>query len=351
LKRIVMLVSEFSVFSVMVEKVLIVGHGSIGKRHLRIARGLLPSADIRVLSRKMREPVPEYADGWLGNMEEALKFKPQVALIANPSTFHIETAQPLAEAGVNLLVEKPLADSMEGVSKLLSVCGARGSVLMIGYNLRFLPCLQKFRKLIRSGVIGKVISVRCEIGQYLPSWRPDIDYRRGVSAVRALGGGALLELSHEIDYVRWIFGEVDWVKATLSKQSSLEIDVEDTAHLILGFAPESDGRQIVANLTLDFVRQDTTRQCTAIGEKGSLRWNALNGEIEHFTAGGTSWETVFQKSSQSDGSYTEEWLHLLDCISAGKFPLVSGQDGLEVLKIIDAARRSDAEHKGATIAD
>jgi predicted dehydrogenase len=151
--------------------------------------------------------------------------------------------------------------------------------------------------------------------------------------------------------MRWIFGEVEWVKATLSKQSSLETDVEDTAHLILGFAPEGDGRKLVANLTLDFVRQDTTRQCTAIGEKGSLRWNALSGEIEHFTAGGASWETVFQKNSQRNDSYLEEWRHFLDCISARKFPLVSGQDGLEVLKIIDAARRSDAEYKGALVAD
>ena len=335
----------------MINRVLIVGHGSIGKRHLRIARGLLPLADIRVLSRKFPEPVTEYADGWLGSIAEALEFKPQLAVIANPSTFHIETAQPLAEFGVHLLVEKPLANSIEGVCKLLSACRAHGSVLMVGYNLRFLPCLQKFRVLIRSGFIGKVISVRCEIGQYLPSWRPDIDYRQSVSALHDLGGGALLELSHEIDYMRWIFGEVDWVKATLSKQSSLEIDVEDTAHLILGFAPEDDGRRLVANLTLDFVRQDTTRQCTAIGEKGSLRWNALSGGIEHFTAGGASWEMVFQKDHQPDCSYIEEWRHFLDCISAGKFPLVSGQDGLEVLKIIDAARRSDAEHKGALVVD
>lgn len=335
----------------MISRFVIVGHGNIGKRHLRIARGLLPSADIRVLSRKCGEPVPEYADGWLGNIEEALGFNPQLAVIANPSTLHLETAQPFADAGTNLLVEKPLADSIEGVARLLAACQSHDSVLMVGYNLRFLACLQKFRELIRAGFVGRVISVRCEIGQHLASWRPDCDYRQNVSAVRELGGGALLELSHEIDYMRWIFGEVKWVKATLCKQSNLEIDVEDAAHLTLGFEPEGDGRQLVANLTLDFVRQDTTRQCTAIGEKGSLRWNALRGEIEHFAPGGVSWETVFQKNSQRDDSYMEEWRHFLDCISAGKSPLVSGQDGLEALKIIDAARRSDAEHKGALVAN
>lgn len=335
----------------MISRVIIVGHGSIGKRHLRIARGSLPAADIRVWSRRQAEPAPEYANAWVGSLQEAIAFQPHLAVIANPATLHLEAAQPLAEAGAHLLVEKPLAASVEGISKLLDICQSRGRILMVGYNLRFLPCLQKYRDLIRAGFIGRILSVRCEIGQYLPSWRPGCDYRQSVSAVRALGGGALLELSHELDYLRWIFGEVNWVKATLCRQSDLEIDVEDTVHLTLGFAPEKEGRQMIANLTLDFVRQDTTRQCTAIGERGSLRWNALRGEIEHFPAGATQWETVFQKNAVRDGSYIAEWQHLIESISKDKPPLVSGQDGLEVLKIIDAARRSDAEHQGTRVVD
>jgi predicted dehydrogenase len=149
--------------------------------------------------------------------------------------------------------------------------------------------------------------------------------------------------------MRWIFGEVQGVKATLCRQSNLEIDVEDTVHLILRFNPESEGRQLVANVTLDFIRQDATRQCTAIGERGSLRWNALSGTIEHFPAGAASWETIFQKHAERDGSYIAEWRHLIDSISRNELPLVSGEDGLKVLKIIDAARRSDLDHKGAIV--
>ncbi|NBO18356.1 MAG: gfo/Idh/MocA family oxidoreductase, partial [Proteobacteria bacterium] len=198
----------------------------------------------------------------------------------------------------------------------------------------------EYRRLIQSGRIGKVISVRCEIGQYLPSWRPGSDYRHSVSASRALGGGALLELSHEIDYLRWIFGEVAWVQVSLSKQSNLEIDVEDTAHLILGFEADAEGRKLIANLNMDLVRQDTTRQCLAIGEHGSLRWNGLTGIVEHFAAGGTAWEQVFEHKPQRDESYTAEWKHFIACIRDGVAPQVSGQDGLTALNIIEAARRS-----------
>lgn len=255
----------------LINRILIVGLGSIGKRHLRLARALLPNADIRVLRHQAGSAVPDSANGSFSSIDEAIAFAPQTAVIASPAPFHIATAQALAEAGVHLLIEKPLSASLNGVMQLLETCQKQGTVLLTGYNLRFLPSLQRFRDLLGDGVIGKVLSVRCEIGQYLPSWRPDADYRQGVSARRELGGGALLELSHELDYLRWIFGEVDWVKATLSRQSSLALDVEDTAHLTLGFAPADDGHQLIGTVNMDFVRHDTTRLCTTIGENGSLR--------------------------------------------------------------------------------
>lgn len=326
----------------LINRLLVVGHGSIGQRHLRIARKLLPKADIRVLRHHKSPSVPEYADGCFSSLNDALAFEPQAAVLASPSTFHLQTAQPLAEAGVHLLVEKPLAASLNGVSRLLATCASQGNVLMTAYNLRFMPSLQAYRDKIHSGVIGHVLSVRCEIGQYLPSWRPLSDYRQGVSASRALGGGALLELSHEIDYLRWIFGEVACVKASLSRQSNLEIDVEDTVHLILGFVPDTAGRKLIGTLNMDFVRHDTRRQCLAIAEQGSLRWNGLTGVVEFFPAGGTAWERVFEHTPQRDETYTAEWQHFLGCIRYGVAPLISGLDGIAVLKIIEAARRSAA---------
>jgi predicted dehydrogenase len=325
-----------------IRRALIVGQGSIGKRHLRLARALLPDADIRVLRHRDNETVPEFANGSFSRVDDAIGFAPQIAVIANPATFHLDVALPLARTGVHLLVEKPLAATLDGVSRLLDICREQGTVLMIGYNLRFLPSLQRFRDLLSRNAIGRVLSVRCEIGQYLPSWRPDTDYRHGVSARNELGGGALLELSHEIDYLRWIFGEVDWVQAALSRQSTLEIDVEDTAHLVLGFVPGSDGRRLVGTLNLDFIRHDTTRSCTAIGAEASLRWNGLTGSVERFDPGASQWREIFCHQHQRDDSYLEEWRHFLECIKERKAPLVAGEDGLGVLQIIEAARQASA---------
>ena len=278
-------------------------------------------------------------------MEAALEARPQAAVVATPASCHLEAAGELARAGVHLLVEKPIAAGIDGVRELVDLCETRGVTLMTGYNLRFMPSMLRFRELLGTQVVGRVLSVRAEVGQYLPSWRPGGDYRHGVSASFALGGGVLLELSHEIDYLRWLFGEIDWVSAVLCRQSALDIDVEDTAHLQLGFVATGASAPVVASLNMDFVRHDATRVCTVIGEAGSLRWKALEGTVELFEQGASAWQVLYAAKPDPDDSYRGEWRHFLECIAKGAEPLVSGHDGLAVLRVIDAARRSSAARK------
>jgi len=334
----------------LISRILIVGLGSIGTRHLRIARELFSDADIQVLRHQECQVIPKYADGCFSTMEQAVAFLPQIAVIANPAPFHIPVAQRLADVGVYLLIEKPLSSSLDGVTHLIETCQKQGTVLLTGYNLRFLSSLQRFRNLLLDDTIGRVFSVRCEIGQYLPSWRPDTDYRQSVSARHELGGGVLLELSHELDYLRWIFGEVEWVNATLSRQSALEIDVEDTAHLILGFVPDEDNFQLIGTVNLDFIRHDTTRSCTAIGENGTLRWNGLTGVVELYEAAAKEWRELFCHQHHRDDSYLAEWKNFIDCVNEHKMPLVTGEDGFKVLEIIEAARLSAASGRQVTVA-
>ena len=322
------------------ERVLVVGSGSMGQRHLRIARSLLPDADIRVLSRRPLPDLPQGANGCLTKLKDAADFAPQIAAIANPAPFHIETAKFLLSLGANLLIEKPLAESSQGVQELLDYAHTQRRLVQVGYNLRFYPSRRAFRDHITKKTVGRVFCVRSEVGSYLPAWRPGVDYRQGVSAQRALGGGVLLELSHEIDYLRWIFGEISRVYADFGNQGNLEIDVEDTVQMILSFVGNREGRRPVASLTMDFLRRDRVRQCFAIGERGTLRWNGLTGSVELFAEGADRWQTLFAQPEELEQSYIGEWEHLLDCIRQGATPLVSGDDGLAVLQVVEAARRS-----------
>ena len=326
----------------LINRVLIVGLGSIGKRHLRLARMLLPNADIRILRHQTNatKDSPENSNGCFYNIKEAADFSPQLAVIANPAPFHIDIANVLAEIGTHILIEKPLSTSLNGIKELIETCKKKNIVLLIGYNLRFSLSLKHFRGLLEKGIIGNVLSVRCEVGQYLPTWRPELDYRKSVSANRKLGGGVLFELSHEIDYLNWIFGNIEWTQAKLSHQSGLEIDVEDSAHIIFGFVPKTNDHQIIGTANLDFIRHDATRICIAIGENGSLRWNGLTGEVSIYEPRVKKWVDVYSHQDQRDDTYLAEWENFIACIIGNETPLVSGKDGLKVLQIIESIKLS-----------
>jgi predicted dehydrogenase len=333
----------------LINRIVIVGLGSAGTRHLRLARQFFPNSEIKVLRHRAQSDVPEFSNGCFSTIEEVSQFAPQIAVIANPSTFHTQFAYELALAKVNLLIEKPISSSVEGVAELIKRCNESNLVLMVGYNLRFSSSLKFFRESLLEKTIGQILSVRCEVGQFLPSWRPESDYRQGVSARKELGGGALLELSHEIDYLRWIFGEVDWVRATISQQSRLEIDVEDMAHLTLGFVSSNNEKQLVGNLNLDLIRHDRTRTCTVIGEKGTLRWNGLTGDVDLFEPGVSDWKKLYSHEPQKDETYIAEWDDFVEAIELRNSPSITGEDGLRALEIIEAARISAADGTQETI--
>lgn len=325
----------------MLERLLVVGLGSIGRRHARIVHEIFPDVQIVALRRRGKsEPVPPEVGGCVMSLEEALEFRPQAAVVANPASSHLDVALPLAEAGIHLLIEKPISHTSCGVAELIALCEARGLTLITGYNLRYLPSLQRFSNLLREDVVGRVMSVRAEVGQFLPSWRPETDYRQTVSAQASLGGGVLLELSHEIHYLRWLFGEVDWVSATTARQSRLEVDVEDTAHMVIGFVSKAGEVPVIAALNMDFIRRDSTRTCSVIGETGTLRWNAVAGTVEIFGESADGWQALFTAEDQRDTSYVAEWQDFLTCMESGASPRVSGHDGLAVLGVIEAARQS-----------
>lgn len=324
----------------LINRILIVGSGSIGILHLQLARESFPDAEILILShRPHSENLPE-ANGRVYTISEALSFKPQLAVIANPASEHVRIALPLAKAGIHLLIEKPLAVNYTECIQLLDLSLRPGQIVQVAYNLRFLPSLQQFRKYLIGDLIGRVLAVRCEVGQFLPDWRPGRDYRDSVSARKSLGGGVMLELSHEIDYLSWIFGRVESVSAMLSQESDLDIDAEDTANLLLSFRAEPESRSVQASVCLDFVRRDATRRCIAIGAQGTLEWDGRNGMVRHYDPSTGDWRSKFEFKHDRIYSYRQEWAQFLDAISTGVLTTNTIVEGSAVIAIIDAARIS-----------
>lgn len=318
---------------------LVVSLGSIGRRHLKNLRGLRPSAQIGVLrlsGASGGEPPPE-ATQLFHSLADALSFRPAAVIICSPATLHVEVASVFVRAGVPVFIEKPIADTSAGLRSLIDTAEKSRVPMMTGYNMRFLPSLQEAHRIIKSGAIGDVVGARAEVGQYLPDWRPERRYQDSVSARRATGGGALLELSHEIDYVYWMFGLPSRVTAVGGRFSALEIDVEDLVNLCLEY---DDPRRLI-EIHLDFLQRVPARTCKFIGTNGTLVWDGINGTLDLYLANKGEWIQVDTPAiSDRNSMYVEELSHFLDCAESGKTPAISGRHGLDVLAIVEAAKES-----------
>lgn len=335
-------ISERSSLTSSPEKYLIVSLGSIGRRHLANLRQLCPHAQIGVLRTHTTDKdaaVPVGADYQFFSIDEALAFVPSAAIVAGPASIHLELARPLAAAGIALLIEKPVANTTEGLATLLKACARDGVPVLIGYNLRFLPSLVECKRLIDAGTVGRVLGVRAEVGQYLPDWRPGARYQDGVSARQALGGGALLELSHEIDYLYWMFGMPERVSARGGRYGDLEINVEDMVELCLEYQKPAR----LVSIHLDFLQRSPTRTCKFIGDKGTLVWNGITDQIELFSVDEGTWRQI-DGHTQPDRNamYVNELRHFLSCARKQVAPLCDGAQGYDVLEIAMAAKASMA---------
>lgn len=320
------------------KRFLIVSLGSIGARHLRNLRALRPDAEIAVLRRPaVTVSVVDGADHIFHSMEEALAFEPLAAIVAGPASQHVSIARRLAEAGVHILIEKPLSVAPDDCRALIQLCKEQNLVLAVGYNLRFLPSLRALRNIVQSGQIGDVFSVRVEVGQYLPDWRKGVDYRQGVSARKELGGGALLELSHEIDYALWLFGMPSKVTAFGGHSGQLECDVEDMVEVVMEY---NVPRRLVS-VHLDMLQRRPFRHCRAVGTGGSVQWDGVADSVEvHTLQVDSPWQVPDVMLLDKNQMYQDELSNFFSSIDTGAPPVCTGDQGLDVLVVVEAARRS-----------
>ena len=322
------------------ERVLVVGLGSAGRRHLTNLRHLLPEAQLVALPARggQRDDLTGHADRVCVTLDEALAFEPQIAVVASPSSHHLRFAEPLAKAGAHLLVEKPLAESVQSAREIEAVCEKRSVLLGVAYMLRLHPGLLLMKHALASGIVGRVRWVQIEVGQYLPNWRPGTDHRRGVSANRVLGGGALRELSHELDYFLWLFGPVSAVTAKLHRATDLVVDVEDHADLLMT-TPEG----VRATIHLDMYQRQSTRTCKVVGEKGSITCDLLSGEV--IFLGEKPRRIAPAVEIRWNDLYLDELLSFIGCVKDGRQPAVTGADGITVIQLIEASERSSQERR------
>lgn len=324
---------------------LVVGSGSIARRHMANLRQLFSAATIFCVSASGRVLAPdELPPGVVAcaDLAEALLATPLLAIIASPAPAHVAHAAAVLRAGVPVFMEKPLADSLASVAAEADLLRAHRDRIEVGYNLRYMPSAVALKALLDEGRIGRIQGVASEVGQYLPDWRPGQDYRQGVSARRALGGGALLELSHELDYLLWLFGAFDTAYCVTSNSGALGIDVEDCVDAILS---KQDGFSV--RLHLDFLQRAPVRSCRIIGERGTLLWNLMGNSVTLSGPGGQE-ETLFSDPAwDRNDMYLQELARFVRVARGELAPAVDLGQGLATLALVEALKAS--AHRGCAV--
>ena len=269
-------------------KFLIAGFGSIGRRHFRNLLAL-GQRDI-LFYRTGRSTLPDdELDGFIveTDLNKALAHKPDAVIVANPTAAHLSTALLAAEAGCDVLLEKPVSHNMEKMPMLEQAFQRGGGQALVGYQFRFHPVLQRIKTLMNEGVLGRPLSARAHWGEYLPGWHPWEDYRGSYSARTDLGGGVVLTLSHPLDYLRWFFGDVQALWAFAGQVSPLELAVDDYAEIGMQFA-----NNFHASLHLNYYQRPAGHHFEIVCAEGTLQWDNASGAGRIYQASVGEWQPL-----------------------------------------------------------
>jgi predicted dehydrogenase len=326
-------------------KLLVVGCGSIGKRHLRNLQRLgetdLIACDVR--KDRRTEVFQQLGVPTVEDVTPVLGDGVQGVLVCTPTSLHTEYARRALRAGAHVFIEKPIAHSLDGLDELLALAERSKRTICVGCNFRFERGMRHVKRLLDDGAIGRPLGVRAVFGQYLPDWHPWEDYRQGYSARRELGGGVLLDAVHEVDYLTWLLGPVKSVVCFTGKVSDLQIDVEDHAAMLLRF-PSG----IVAEVHVDYLQRAYQRSLDIYGSEGTLTWSFQDREVRWFSAATKSWQ-VFRFAQDPTDSLEEMYLaemqHFIQCCRDEALPMLDGPGARRVLHIALAAKESAATNR------
>ena len=331
-------------------KVLVVGCGSIGERHIRNLKSL-DMEEIFACDRdqeRLEFIRNEYGIKTFHDYEEAASREAiNAAIVCTPTSNHVAPALFAIRQGWHVFVEKPLSHTLDGVDDLIKEARRKNVTLMAGFNLRFHPNLQQIKKLLDGEAIGRIISARSHFGFHFLGRLPYhhwTDYREDYAAKR-IGGGVILDAAtHHIDVLNWFMGNIKEVFCYSEKAGGLDLEAEDIAEILLKF--ESGA---MASLHVNFIQQPYQNKCEIIGDKGTITWDFTSNIVNLFSATDDRWQTFPENNFDHNETYVQEMVHFMKCIHGEEEPPVDGIGGKTILEVALAARKSAETGKIITV--
>lgn len=333
-------------------KVLMIGLGSIGQRHLRnLSAYLGEKAEflayrVRGLQRTFSDTMQirdnvvlenEYSIRTFYDLDEALSQKPDIAYITNITSQHIPCAIKAVESGCDIFLEKPISNNLEGVADLLRAKEKYNRIVFVGFQNRYHPAIKRLRELVHSKDFGKIISVQSEIGERLTTMHTYENYAETYMARRDQGGGVIMNQQiHELDYIQWIFGKPETVTAVCGTNSGLNIDVEDYCDAIYWI--NNDYGKFPVYCHADFFQYPPSRKCKVIFENGWVAADLIVAAVEYFK------NDEIYKEEFSDfvrnQMFVDEMKDFLSCVENRKHDFLTLEEGIISMKMAMAAKKA-----------
>lgn len=330
-------------------KAIFVGSGAIAKAHFDAFKFLVEELEPTWISRSRPNHASE-SHPWNSTLAGAFESEAsryEFAVVANPATHHLDSLRLLLDKGIPVLLEKPLAESGEAIelNPWISELSDE-SVIQLGYDLRFHPAFIEMKRQIDAGSIGDIHSIQISCGQHLADWRPHIDYRDSVSAQKCLGGGVLNELSHELDMLQWLGGDVDSISARTSSGNLEGLDVEDTADLFVCL--QSGGTALIH---LDFLDHPGGRSYKFSGSEGGISWESREAVVVTISSHRNASHEVIklpETGSMTETSFRNQADAFLKSIDSKNSKGCSVSEAIKITRYIEAAKKS-AEMNGSPV--
>jgi predicted dehydrogenase len=316
-------------------RVLVIGCGSIGLRHIKnlLAIGVCDIIAFDAMESARQSAGNETGIKVVDDLQSAWKMNPRVAFITASTAAHIPLSIRAAQHDCHLFIEKPLSHSLAGLDELMAETDRRRLVSMVACNMRFHPGPAAVKQLIEKSAVGEPIAARIYTGSYLPRWRPRQDYRKSYSASPE-SGGVLLDCIHEIDLALWYLGSARLIAAAHVPARSIGLDTDGLAEILL-----QHHSGCLTSVHLNFIQRDYRRGCRIICSNGTISWDFNDKHVCVFDGEGKLSQTYAEPERwELNQVYLDEIRHFFSAICGNSKTMNSIADAILPLQIALSAR-------------
>lgn len=310
-------------------RVLVIGVGSIGERHVRcFQRTQRADVGICETDTQRAERVRRQYDlsRVHASLSEALKSGYDLAVICTPAHLHVPQAAELVQAGLHLLIEKPLSTSEEGLAELSAAVDRQQRMVGVAYVNRVNPVLADMKAALDSGRFGELVQLVAVSGQHFPTYRPA--YREIYYRDHATGGGAIQDaLTHMVNAGEWLAGPVDRLSADAAHQVLPGVEVEDTVHVLARHG------KMLACYALNQHQAPNELSMTVVGSRGTVRYEGHRGRWTWMSEPGAHWQTGLELNVERDDLFVRQAEMMLDAVENGTAPSCSLQQAWQTLRV------------------